>query len=51
MKKLVMLVAVLAVVLMVAGHNGEGQLNRRRSRTTKGKSVVARAGARCSGTR
>jgi len=32
MKKLVMLVAVLAVVLMVAGHNGEEQLNPRRSK-------------------
>jgi len=30
MKKLLMLAAVLAVVLVVAGHKGEGQLNPRR---------------------
>jgi hypothetical protein len=32
MKKLLMLAAVLAVVLVVAGHNGEGQLNPRSSK-------------------
>jgi hypothetical protein len=32
MKKLLMLAAVLAVVLVIAGHNGEGQLNPRRSK-------------------
>jgi hypothetical protein len=32
MKKLLMLAAVLAVVLVVAGHNAEGQLNPRRSK-------------------
>jgi hypothetical protein len=32
MKKLLMLAAVLAVVLGVAGHKGEGQLNPRRSK-------------------
>ncbi len=32
MKKLLMLAEVLTVVLVVAGHNGEGQLNPRRSK-------------------
>jgi hypothetical protein len=32
MKKLLMLAAVLGVALVVAGHNGEGQLNPRRSK-------------------